>query len=396
MMLLAIVVGAICLGIGIALGVSSGIARFTYAYLMNFCFFVSIALGALFFVMSQHLTRAGWSASIRRISEILAVCIVPMGVLFIPIVVMVALKWGHPFEWNNPEWIATADDDLRPIYEKKSAYLNSSFFIARNIAYFLIWIGTAWFLFRHSLRQDTTKSKELTLRMQSRSAPLMILFAMTLVFCSFDWQMSLAPMWFSTIFPVYFFAGAVIGGLAATTLTALLLQRSGRVTDEITVENYHDMGKLMFGFVVFWGYIAFSQFMLIWYANIPEETFWYNMRFKNPAWLNISIALLFLHLFIPFLGIMARSVRRSKPFLVIACLYLLAVHWIDHYWIVMPQYNYDSYNLTTEFAFPIVELMLLAGFAGLFIGSFYFIAGNRPLVPLGDPRMAEALNYKNL
>ncbi len=394
-MILAFAVGLVFMGIGVAMSLPGGGQRFAYAYLMNFCFFISIALGALFFVMSQHLARAGWSVTIRRIAEVLAVCVVPMAILFIPIAIMVGLGWAHPFEWNSPSWISEASDDLKPIYEKKSGYLNTGFFLVRAVVYFILWIGTATFLLRNSLHQDTTKAKGLTSRMQAFSAPLMILFAMSLVFCSFDWEMSLAPMWFSTMFPVYFFAGAVLGGLATITLVALLLQRSGRVTDEITVENYHDMGKLMFGIVVFWGYIAFSQFMLIWYANIPEETFWYNIRFNNPTWRNISIALLFFHLLIPLLGIMSRTVRRSKSFLIGATIYLLAAHWLDHYWIVMPQVNADSYNLTSEFWFPTIELLTFGGFAGLFIGSFCFIAGNRPLVPLGDPRLVEALNYKN-
>lgn len=394
LMIIAVVIGLACLGGAFFLSLGSGGRRFSFAYLSNFCYFMSIALGALFFVMSQHLTRAGWSVTIRRIAEIVGALVLPMMVLFIPIAILVLLGFDFPFVWNGSGWITDASADLKPIYEKKAGFLNKWFFLVRSLLYFVVWISIAYFLFRNSLRQDTTKAKGLTARMQAYCAPLMILFAACLVFASFDWQMSLAPMWFSTMFPVYFFAGAVLSGLATITLIALLLQRSGRVTDEITVEHYHDMGKLMFAFIVFWGYIAFSQFMLIWYANIPEETFWFNLRFDG-SWKMWSIVLLFAHLFIPFLGIMARTVRRSKPYMLAACIYILIIHWIDHYWLVMPQFRADSYELTSQFIFGPIEILTFVGFAGLFVGSFCAVAGNRPLVPLGDPRLVESLNFKN-
>ena len=218
----------------------------------------------------------------------------------------------------------------------------------------------------------------------------MILFAATLVFASFDWEMTLEPLWFSTMFPVYFFAGSVLGALAAITLVALMVQRSGRVTSEITIDNYHDMAKLMFAFVFFWGYIAFSQFMLIWYANLPEESFWFQMRCK-PEWVGISVLLLFGHVLIPFLGIMARTVRRNKNFLLFASIYLLLMHWIDHWWIVTPSLTRE----TGAMNFPIVEILLMIGMAGLFMSSFCYWAGDRPLVPVKDPWLGEALNYEN-
>jgi formate-dependent nitrite reductase membrane component NrfD len=199
--------------------------------------------------------------------------------------------------------------------------------------------------------------------------------------------MSLAPMWFSTMFPVYFFAGSVLSGLATIMLIGLLLQKSGRVTDEIRIEHYHDLAKLIFAFIFFWGYIAFSQFMLIWYANMPEETFWFLFR-TDRGWLTVSLVLLFGHLFIPFLGLMARTVRRNRTYLLFSAIFLLAMHWVDHYWIVMPQLNasiYPEYNY-----FENGPLM-----AGIFVASYFLVAGKNPLVPLHDPRLHEALNYDN-
>ncbi len=385
------------------------LARFSHVYLVNFCFFVTIVLGALFFVLVQHLTRAGWSVTVRRIAEILAACIFPMLILFLPILIPVLAGYDGLYSWNSGpqtnsqtasvEGIQWAANDMR-IYELKSIFLKYYWFGLRAVLYFGAWIFIALALYRWSTQQDETGDPSLTSKMQSRSAPMMLFFVAALVFASFDWEMSLAPMWFSTMFPVYFFSGSVIAGLAAITLTALLLQRSGRLTDEITVEHYHDLAKLMFAFIFFWGYIAFSQFMLIWYANFPEETFWYRLRSDN-GWLTMSMVLLFGHLFIPFLGLMARTVRRSKKFLLFASIYLLAMHWVDHFWIVMPQLNatlnpVPESELGPIYNFPgLVDALAFVGFAGLFVASFCLIAGNRSLVAIKDPRLHEALNYDN-
>jgi hypothetical protein len=280
--------------------------------------------------------------------------------------------------------------------------LNPGFFGIRVVAYFAIWGLMAWFFLGNSLAQDRTGDPGLTSKMQNWSGPLMIIFAATLVFSSFDFEMSLAPLWFSTMFPVYIFSGAVLGAMATIILTALLLQRGGRITDEITVEHYHDLCKLMFAFVFFWSYIAFSQFMLIWYANLPEETVWYAWR-VNPlpgqqsgwsGWQWMSVILLFGHVVIPFLGLMARTVRRNKVYLFFASIYILVIHWLDHYWIVMPQALANA-----EFTFTangmLADVACAAGLIGLFLAIFFLISGNKPLVPVRDPRLAESLHYHN-
>ncbi len=405
---MAAVAGIACLvGAFFVAGGPAGLARFSHAYLVNFCFLFTIVLGCLFFVMVQHLTRAGWSVTVRRIAEIIACCMFPMFLLFLPILVPVALGYSGLYTWNVPveasqvvtgsAEIGWAAADPR-IYAIKATYLQSHWFVLRAIVFFGLWTFIAVTLFRWSIRQDETGDPKLTMRMQGFCAPMMLVFVACMVFASFDWEMSLAPMWFSTMFPVYFFAGSVLGSLAMITLVALLLQRSGRVTDEITIENYHDLAKLMFAFIVFWGYIAFSQFMLIWYANIPEETFWFKFRSQG-GWLTMSMVLLFGHLFIPFLGLMARTVRRSKKFLLFASIYLLIMHWIDHYWLVMPQLNaaiFPGYEYNTTLPFPpLPELLCLIGMGGIFVASFCLIAGKRSLVPVHDPRLYEALNYDN-
>ncbi len=402
----ALIVAAI--GLVLSLILSGGTERFLYVYLTNFAFLLSICLGCLFFVIIMFLTRAGWSVTLRRIAELYAMCTLPLAILFLPILITVLSGSDVLYPWVNGGWsIHNSDgalahlpaDQLPPLEQLKAAFLSPGFFSVRWIAYFAVWGTLAAFFLFTSLRQDKEGGIQLTHRMQAIAAPALIVFAATVVFASFDLEMSLEPFWFSTMFPVYFFAGGVLSALATITLTALWLQRTGRVTDEITTEHYHDMGKLMFGFVVFWGYIAFSQFLLIWYANIPEETFWYDLRINKNGWKTLSYVLLIGHLFIPFLAMMGRTVRRNKNIMFGATIYLLVMHWLDHFWLVMPHYNHAPGGhvrglATTSFLTMIGDVACTVAMVAAFIAIFCLVARTRPLVPLQDPRLGEALNHE--
>ena len=405
LMPLALIAGAI--GIGVAFVLSQfELQRFSHIYLVNFAFVLTMCIGCLFFVTISHLTRAGWNVTIRRIAELYAQCLPVLFVLFLPILIPLLFSENSLYVWNQVGWSIGASDalvaelsepnaTLPPLEKLKAAYLNKGFFALRWVIYFCIWGTMATFFLRTSLKQDTTGNKKLTSWMQAFSAPAMILFAVSIVFSSLDLLMSLEPLWFSTMFPVYFFAGSVLSALALITLTSLNLQRSGRITDEVTTEHYHDMGKLMFGFVVFWGYIAFSQFMLIWYANIPEETFWYEYRMDlQNGWGILSIILLVGHLFVPFLFMMGRTMRRNKKLMFIATIYLLVMHWIDLYWLVMPQYSRAGGEIAFGFMSILGDLACTVGIIGLFLGIFFLVTGDKPLVTLQDPRLGEALNHE--
>ena len=403
---LALIVAAA--GIILSLVLSGGPERFMYSYLTCFAFLLSISLGCLFFVIIMFLTRAGWSVTLRRIAELYAMCTLPLGILFLPILATVITGSSVLYPWVDGGWSVAGSDgalaglaieQLPPLEQMKHAFLNGGFFTVRWIVYFALWGSMAAFFLFTSLKQDKEGGIKLTHRMQAVAAPALILFAATIVFSSFDLEMSLEPFWFSTMFPVYFFAGGVLSAIATITLTALWLQRTGRITDEVTIEHYHDMGKLMHGFVVFWGYIAFSQFLLIWYANIPEETFWYDIRINKDGWTTLSYVLLIGHLFIPFLAMMGRTVRRNKNFLFGATIYLLVMHWLDHLWLVMPHYNHmpggHSRDLATTSLITMVgDVACLIGMVAAFIAIFCLVARNRPLVPLQDPRLGEALNHE--
>ena len=246
-------------------------SRFFYAYLVNYIFFLTLALGGLFFVLLQHITKAAWSVNVRRIAEWLASSMPLMAALSAPIVLSVVLRKGELYSWAAPG----ATDELGRF---KQIYLSPAFFVGRVVFYFGVWSFLGVWYWKQSVTQDKTGDIELTRRMQAMSAPGMVLFGITLTFAAYDLIMSLDKEYGSTMFGVYIFAGSAIAIIATIILTVLLLQSRGYLRQSVTIEHFHDLGKFLFGFTFFWGYIGFSQYMLQWYANLPEETRWYKLR----------------------------------------------------------------------------------------------------------------------
>jgi hypothetical protein len=379
------VVGIVGLAAGTVLGWNrgDGLQYFLHSYLYNYCFVLSIALGSLCFVVLQHATRAGWSATVRRLAEIFAANFGLLAILALPI--LLTTVFGH---YNIYEWAKPGAARESHALAQKLPYLNPAFFGIRAIFYFAVWIFLGRFYLTRSLKQDSTGDIGLTLRMERWSYASILLFAVTVTFAAFDWLMSLTPEWYSTIFGLYYFSGGMVGAMAVLILAAFVLQSAGRLTEAITVEHYHDLGKLLFAFVVFWGYMAFSQYLLIWYANMPEETHWFLLR-QNGDWKWVSVALLFGHLFIPFVALLSRHVKRQKYLLAFWAVWMLAMHWLDLYWVVMP-------SLKTERPpFGAIDFCLLTGFVGLYAASVMLKMSVYPLVPLADPRLEEALAFEN-
>jgi hypothetical protein len=388
-------IGVGALGAAFVLGgmQEDGFRYFFHSYLTNYCFLLSISLGALFFVALQHVTRAGWSVTVRRLAELLAGNMPLLLVLFLPILASVwaasggmqfgGEPWEDPlYEWNRPEAVAAS-----PLLAHKAPYFAVDWFAARALVYFGIWVLAARFYLGRSIEQDKTRDPAATLSMERASPVVLLLFALSVTFASFDWMMSLSPEWFSTIFGIYYFSGAVVGALAAMILAAVFLQARGRLVQSITPDHYHDLGKLLFAFVFFWGYIAFSQYMLIWYGNIPEETRWYLVR-QQGAWLGVSVVLLFGHLLIPFLGLLSRQAKRRKMLLAFWAVWMLVFHWLDIYYLVMPSLG--------EAGLPLgpIDACCLMGLASLYLAGLRWVAGDRALVPLADPRRSEALGFE--
>ncbi len=362
-----------------AAGGEGGWRHFYHVWLTNVAYFLSLALGGLFFVLMAHLTRAGWSVTVRRVGEVVSTNVVLMFVLALGLIPGL----HYLYEWTHAGEVAH-DALLR----HKEPYLNEPFFVVRLVLYFAIWAAMAGFYLSRSKRQDGSGDPKLTRRMEILSAPLTIVFAVTLTLASFDLMMSLAPHWFSTIFGVYYFAGSFLGYVSFAVLLLMVLQRLGVLRRVVNTEHYHDLGKLQFAFVVFWAYIAFSQFMLIWYGNLPEETIWYLKR-QTGQWTAVSLTLLFGHFVIPFLVLLSRHPKRRRWSLALASGWLLAMHWIDVYWLVMPG-AYEGYV-----PFGLMEIAGIVGMGGLFVAATMWGLGRQPLIPVRDPRLPEAMRFEN-
>jgi hypothetical protein len=377
----ALIVGGIALAGAVALGLGDT-AKLQRAYLVAFMYVLSIALGALWFVTIQHLTNAKWSVVVRRVAEILASNMWLVGLLSLGVVVPMLAGSTDLYAWLDH---ARVEQDH--ILHHKAAYLNVTFFTVRMVLYFGFWIWLGRRFFTMSVRQDKDGGSELSAAMQRTSAPSMIAFALTLTFCAFDLIMSLDATWFSTMFGVYYFAGCVLAGYSTLALALMWVQSTGRLTASVNQEHYHDIGKMMFAFTIFWAYIGFSQFLLIWYADIPEETHWYHWRFEG-GWKVVSAMLLGAHFVVPFFGLMSRHVKRNKKSLAFWAVWILAVHYLDLFWLIYP-------NGGGEVPLGLVDILCLVGVVSVFVGVSARRARGVNLIPTGDPRLADSLAFEN-
>ncbi len=385
-----VAIGAVCLLLSVAwcyftassANKAEGVKFFMHSYLVNYMYCLSFGLGALFFVLVQYLCRAGWSASIRRIAEIIASTLPLMALLFVPILAMVLFTHSTSlYEWNA--------EKLEGLLYDKSGYLNGKFFTVRTVVYFLVFIGSTHFVYSNSRRQDETGDTGITLHIQKWSGPLIMLYALAISFASFDWLMSVDAEWFSTIFGVIIFAGSMLGFFALTALIGMGLQNSGKLQKYITVDIYHDIGKFLFGFVMFWSYVSFSQFLLYWYGDIPEETAWYKIRMEN-GWQYVGLILIACHFAIPFLGLLSRHVRRHRFGLGFWACWLLVAHWIDLSYMVLP--NTGPVNVSMLLG----HLVGWIGMFSIFLAILLLKASDVPLVAVRDPRVPEAISYHNV
>lgn len=369
------------LGIGIATIILALITkqqeRLWTSYLVSFFYFSCLALGGLFFAAINHLTKAGWSVSVRRLSEAMTA--------FMPVILVGGLAmlagFKYLFPWLNTEVVAN-----NPLIQAKTAYLNTGFFIVR-----LVMFCAGWFFFRYmivgnSLKQDQSGDEQLTHSNVGYSIGFLLFFAISFSLFCVDLLMSLMPTWYSTIFGVYCFSGLFQSSLAVMAILIIYLRRSGFVKGYLTHEHQHDVVKFMKGFTVFWAYIAFSQFMLIWYANIPEETEYYIMRSQN-GWLGISILLLIFRFIVPFLALLPRGLKRNDSHVILVSSLILIMQFVDIYWMVYPNFNEG------HLVFGFWEIGIFIGFAGLFMMMLFNFFKNNSLVPLKDPRIHECVNH---
>lgn len=374
-------VAIVLLGIGIitfAMGLILAKERIWPSYLVSFFYFSCLGLGGLFFAAINHIAKAGWSVSVRRLSESMT-SFIPM-TLFLGLILLFGFKYLYP--WADPQVLAE-----NPVIAAKAGYLNTGSFVFRLVLFCAGWLIFRYFIVGNSTKQDKTGDESLTQKSVGYSIGFIVFFALSFSLFSVDLLMSLLPSWYSTIFGIYCFAGLFQASLAVMTLLIVHIRNNGFVKGYLTEEHQHDVVKFLKGFTVFWAYIAFSQFMLIWYANIPEETEYYIMRSQN-GWLGISVALLVFRFIVPFLALLPRDWKRNNNHVTaVACL-ILVMQYVDVYWMVYPNF-FDG-----QAVFGFWEVGIFAGFSGLFLLGVYAFLQKNSLVPLKDPRLSETISHQ--
>lgn len=350
--------------------------QFFFSYLTSFTFFTSFALGALFLVMVHHITRSSWGTVIRRIPETFSSNLWIWGLFLIPVL----LGMHSLYHWTHTEDVL-AD----PILAGKMGYLNEPFFILRQFIYFGIWGFLGYRLHKISVDMDHSGDWGMTTLLRKYSAPGIIIFALTLAFASFDWLMSLDPHWFSTMFGVYFFSMSFQALFPMLILLIFWLHKQGLLKNTITKVHIYDLGAWFFAFTVFYAYIAFSQLLLIYYANIPEEALWFYHRLEG-SWAFVSYSLIIGRFAIPFLLLLNRDTKHSYKMLVFTSVLVLTMHFIEIYWIAMPILDHHGVSVSW------MDITTFLGLGGIFFGLFFRQFRKHNMVPIHDPKLAESLS----
>ena len=380
--------------------------RFLYAYVVGWSFIASISIGMLWLVLLHHLTRSRWSTVVRRIAETITGAFPVIWIAGLGFVLPVLFGYKDLYYWAHPD---AHNDVLNHSLAHKLGWLSPGMFTLRYFIYGAIYIGVSTYFAKKSRQQDDSGDPKISVTLRRASGPAMILYAFTTCMLSFDVLMSLAPKWYSTIYGVMFWGSGNIAAFATLALVVLWLQRNGRLVHSINEEHYHDIGKWMFSFTFFWAYTAFSQFMLQWYGNMPEETVWYKYRMFGD-WQWVSIAILVGYWAFPFVFLMSRWTKRIVPSLVFFSVWQLVFHWLDMYWNAMPEYDWGviSHGSATLHTGPLMGAisehsvgftpvdvtvwLALVGF--LLVGIGRGLKGN--LIPVKDPTLGLSLAHEQL
>jgi len=394
--------GSILLLVGLVL---SAIALFVdpvrgaFASTWIFMFLLSIGLGSLFFIALEYLTGAVWSVPFRRIAEYLSALLYIAPIFALPAILIGVLDIGHlhtdMFHWTHEAEVATD-----PFLSQKAPYLNPTWFLIRSVIILGLFMVFRTLLVRNSKKQDQTGDTKLSRINVKISAAFMFVFAIGITLIAIDYMMSLEPHWFSTMFGVYYFAGTFFCTMAAIAIFAVSLNEKGYLLPGINQNHYYSIGALMFAFTAFWGYIAFSQFMLIAYANIPEETFWFLPRMDlSSGWGYVSIGLIFIHFVIPFAMMVQRPSKQNSERLKFMGFWFLIAHLYDLYWLIYPTYSrINTVDAVEEHIyngpfFGWQELGFLALGIGVLIVAFYAFANNKNLVAIRDPKLQRGMDF---
>jgi hypothetical protein len=371
--LIAVVMFALC-----AIGLAIAPAQLSFSWLFAFAFYFTLCAGCFFWTIVHHATDAEWSVVVRRQLENIALLLAVLAVFFLPIV----LLRHHLYEWMN------IPPGTEPALDSKRGYLSLGFFIVRAVLFLGFFILASQLLRRFSVRQDKDGNPQFTIWMRKVAFASLPLFALCLTFGAFDWLMSLNYRWFSTMFGVYIFAGTAGSSMSLLVLVITALRNAGYLKNVVTPEHYHIMGKWMFAFCVFWAYIGFGQYMLIWYANMPEETQYFLIR-NTESWWWLSMLLVIGRFFGPFAILLLRSIKKRPHQLCYVAGWILCMQLLDMYIVVLPALHGTGVHLS------IWDFVPLAGI-GATLGFVYLrLVGQTSLFPIRDPRLIESLRLVN-
>jgi hypothetical protein len=373
--------GMIALVLGVVLAVAgyfmSGGDRFFQAYLVAYTFWMGVVLGSLALLMVQHLSGGVWGIVLRRPFEAAVRTIPFMAVLFVPI----ALGMHSIYEWSH-EGITETD----PLIAAKALYLNTPFFLGRQVFYFVVWGTIGYLLTKWSAEHDRTGDPALLDKMSRLSGGGLVVYFLTVTFAMVDWTMSVNPHWFSTIWGLLYIGGQGLSAFAFGICVLFLLSQTAPLNRVLTTHHFHDLGKFLFAFLMLWAYLSFSQFLIIWSANIPEEIPHYLDRWEN-SWKYLSIFIVVGHFIVPYALLLSRDLKKNANRLRIIATWILFARLADYYWHVAPELHKEGLTIS------LLDVALPLAIGGVFIALFVSQLGGRALLPVNDPALEKALHH---
>lgn len=350
---------------------------FFHSYLLAFTFWIGTALGCMSLLMLNYVTGGAWGIMLRRIFEAASRTLPLMVILFLPIL----LGMHSLYEWTHKDVVA-ADAILR----QKAPYLNVPFFIVRQVIYFVAWLGIMWRMNSWAELQDRTGDPAIARKLQLFSGPGLVVMGGTVTFAAVDWLMSLDPHWFSTMYPVLIIMGQILNGFGFSILVAMFLHERAPLKDALNPTHFHDLGKLLLAFVMLWAYMAFSQFLIIWTGNTVEDITWYQKRLSHGGTV-IALMLILLHFALPFVLLLSRNLKRDAKKLAAIAVLILVMRVVDLFWLITPPLRGSGFHVS------LTDIPALVGVGGIWIAFFLWQLGRRPLLPINEPHLTEALEH---
>ncbi len=372
----AMIVGAGALALS-AIGLFLNPGQFFQSYLFAYVFWIGITLGCLAISLLHHLTGGRWGSVVRRLLESATKTLPIMAILFLPILAGMT----HLYHWTD---VSAVEADA--VLKQKAPYLNIPFFIVRTVIYFLVWILLAYLLNKWSKQEDEKNSPGLQSRFQMIGGVGLLLYGLTMSFASVDWMMSLEPHWFSTIYGLLIIAGQVLSALAFVIAVAAVLVSYKPLSEVISPLQFHDLGKLLLAFVMVWAYLAFSQFLIIWSGNLPEEIPWYIHRLQK-GWQGIGLVLIVFHFALPFLILLSKSTKRNVRTLQMIAVGILFMRFVDFFWLIAPEFHHEGFGV------HILDFLLPVGIGGVWMAYYLHRLKDLPLIPVNDPNLKEVLEH---